>query len=187
MCKPILGQEHLDLESFQEQLMSYWKDDMEGQDIDSFDATCYETSMRYPTSVKILWESCEWINGQMIVLNRAMKGRMPLSKYIDQKIKYLSYQKCRKKTYKMKRRRIRSLLYLLHKLLGQLEQMLDRYGVLTNVHSPNFSKRLEIIKKVYDQQHQWYESGAVPKGLIVSIDKDYDNMPVLLHQTTGIS
>lgn len=73
---------------------------------------------RYPTEVKLLWECCDWLYGQMKKTCKAARLRMPRNKYADQKTKYLAFQKNRKKSYKQKQRRIKSLLYLLNKLSG---------------------------------------------------------------------
>ena len=162
----------LDIEDFQKHLMAHWKPYMSQLDIFLTDATCYETSMRYPTNVKLLWESCEWIYGQMKRVNRARKGRMPRNKYGEQKDKYLSYQKCRKKTHKLTQRRIKSLLYLLEKLLEQFGTMLE--SLPEGVKMPYIIwQRKEVIEKVLRQQQLWYTTGEKPKDVIVSIDKSY--------------
>ena len=37
------------------------------------DATCYESYIRYPTDVKLLWESCEGTYEQMKRINRDIR------------------------------------------------------------------------------------------------------------------
>ena len=49
----------MDIKKLQEVLAIYWKPYLKGPNILMEDATCYETSMRYPTNVKLLWESTE--------------------------------------------------------------------------------------------------------------------------------
>ena len=49
----------LDIKNQQEVLATYWKPYLQETNIMLEDATCYETSMRYPTNVKLLWESTE--------------------------------------------------------------------------------------------------------------------------------
>jgi hypothetical protein len=162
----------LAIEDFQKQLMDHWKPYMNQLGIFLTDATCYETSMRYPTNVKLLWESCEWIYRQIKKVNKARKGRMPRSKYGEQKSKYLSYQKSRKKTHKLTQRRIKSLLYLLDQLLEQLDVML--YELPLDVKLPYVIwARKYIIEKVLKQQDYWYTTTQKPKDLIVSVDKSY--------------
>ena len=157
---------------FQKHVMDHWKPYMKELSIFLTDATCYETSMRYPTNVKLLWESCEWIYRQMKKVNKARKGRMPRSKYGEQKVKYLYYQKSRKKTHKLTQRRTKSLLYLLEKLLEQFDTMLTELP--PEVKLPYIIwERKTTIEKILVQQQEWYTTGEKPKDLIVSIDKNY--------------
>lgn len=167
-----LAQKLTSIDDFQQVLADHWRPYMEGLSVMMSDATCYETDMRYPTDVKLLWEACEWIYGQIKRINKQVKGRMPRSKFGEQKTKHLAYQKKRKKTYKETRRRQRSLLYLLNKLLGQLEEMETRLPA--HITMPErFHRRRNIIRDVYQQQHQWYETGEPPKNRIVSLHKSY--------------
>ena len=96
---------------------------------------------------------------------------MPRSKYNEQKGKYLAYSKTRKKSYKKTRKRIKSLLYLLEKLIGQLS---DIYKELPNdiIMPKRFYTRTNIIKKILEQQKDLFE-GIQVKGRIVSISKSY--------------
>ena len=80
---------------------------MQEKHVSLSDATCYETSMRYPTDEKLLWEGCEWIYKELILLCKELGIRRPRSKYKEQKQKQLAFQKSR---YKMKRGRQRSLI-----------------------------------------------------------------------------
>ena len=135
------------------------------------DATCYETYMRYPTDVKLLWEANQWVYKQIKILSKAVKKRMPRSKFGEQKSKQLDYSKKKRKTRKQTQKRIKSLLYLLNKLLGQLyetEQLLPQGTELGEV----YQQRLSAIVTVLDQQQRLYEGEKV-KDRIVSIDKAY--------------
>ena len=51
----------LDIESLQEVLASHWKPYLENLHVCMTDATCYESHMRFPTDMKLLWESLEWL------------------------------------------------------------------------------------------------------------------------------
>ena len=51
----------LDIESLQEVLASHWKPYLENLHVCMSDATCYESHMRFPTDMKLLWESIEWL------------------------------------------------------------------------------------------------------------------------------
>lgn len=161
----------LDILSTQKVLAQAWKPYMNYTNALLEDASCYESSVRYPTDVKLLWEANEWIYKQIKIINKYIKGRMPRSKYNEQKGKYLAYSKTRKKSYKKTRRRIKSLLYLLEKLLGQLSDIQRELSV--NMSMPNrFYTRINIIKKVLEQQTDLFEGNQV-KGRIISISKSY--------------
>ena len=160
------------VDDFQQVLADHWQPYLNHVNVMLSDATCYETQMRYPTNVKLLWECCQWVYGQMRRINKHLRGAMPRSKFAEQKLKYLAYQKKRKKTYKETRKRIRSLLYLLNKLLGQLEDLEDRLP--DEVAMPaSFYKRRDTIRRINDQQHRWFETGEKPANVILSIQKSY--------------
>ena len=50
--------EHVDLFHLQDILIGHWKRDMNNTQVLLMDATCYESYVRFPTDVKLLWESC---------------------------------------------------------------------------------------------------------------------------------
>jgi len=136
------------------------------------DATCYETHMRYPTDVKLLWECSEWTYGQISRMCKVLGCRMPRSRFSEQKDKYLAYQRNRKKSYKKRRKRVRSLLYLADKLNGQLEELEQMLPVGVTMPGKYYQRR-EVIKQVLVQQTRLFEKGERSKGMIVSIDKSY--------------
>lgn len=161
----------LNIKSAQKVLASAWKSYMKFTNSILEDATCYETAMRYPTDVKLLWESCEWVYGQIKRINKLLKGRMPRSKFSEQKSKYLSYSRGRKKMHKKTQRRKKSLLYLLEKLLGQLA---DIQGLLSESYSmpEKFYLKVKTIETVLEQQLELYSGGKI-SDRIVSISKSY--------------
>ncbi len=90
----------------------------------------------------------------------------------SRRAKYLAYQKNRKRPHKPTQRRIKSLLYLLEKLLGQFDTMLNELP--PQVKLPHIIwERKAIIEKVLQQQHQWHTTGERPKDVIVSMDKGH--------------
>ena len=161
----------LDIDSFQQILASHWKPYLEHTSLMMTDATCYESAIRFPTDVKILWESVDWIYRQLKVIVKSLKGRMPRSKYEKQNSRYHSYCKKRKRKESETRVLKRSLLHLLDKLIEVLEETILVNGSSLELSSV-FHKRLSVIKKVLHQQTVRFQGGEV-KGLIVSIDKDY--------------
>ena len=163
----------LKIGDLQKLLSDSWKPYMKDTHVMLSDATCYESYIRYPTDVKLLWESCEWTYGQMKRINKAIQGRMPRSKFLEIQDRYLNYQRNKKKTWKKSQKLIGSLLYLLSKLDGQLEAMEQMPGGQLMLLIKQYRARRRTIKKVYVQQKKLYETGERSEGMIVSIDKSY--------------
>jgi len=163
----------LDIPACQKQLAKYWSPWIEHTNVLLEDATCYETDMRYPTNVKLLWECNDWIYAQIKLLSKYSKLRRPRSKFIEQKQKWLNYSRCRKKTHKQTSRRIKSLLYLLEKLLGQLEEMETLTGNKDYSFPSRYYKRTKTIRKILLQQQEMFQTGNTVPDRAVSIAKDY--------------
>ena len=163
---------NLDVRELQGVLAGYWKPYLRDTNIMLEDATCYETSMRYPTNVKLLWESTEWSYNQLKFICKRLKIRMPRNKYEEQWIKYDAYSHKRKKTYKETHRRIRSLLYLLGKLLGLLREIEGQYQDQLDLPK-KYYERIKVIRKVLKQQQEIFETGGSVADRIVSISKSY--------------
>jgi hypothetical protein len=162
----------LDIKILQSVLADYWKPYLKESNIMLEDATCYETSMRYPTNVKLLWECTEWTYDQLKLMCKYLRIRMPRNKYEEQKNKYNNYSHKRKKTHKDTVRRIRSLLYLLEKILVLLNKKEDQYQ--QQLELPNkYYTRIKIIRKVLKQQQEMFQTGKSVSDRIVSISKSY--------------
>jgi len=163
---------YLDIKSLQEALAESWKPYLTDTNIMLEDATCYETSMRYPTDVKLLWECTEWSYAQLKLICKYLKIRMPRNKYEDQWNKYNNYSHKRRKTHKETGKRTRSLLYLLGKLITQLSDVEDRYQSRLNMPEKYYS-RMKIVRKVLKQQQEIFQSRISVPDRIVSISKSY--------------
>ncbi len=50
------------MQQIQELFAKSWKRHMTHPHIAYMDATAYESNVRYPTDVKLLWENCEWLH-----------------------------------------------------------------------------------------------------------------------------
>lgn len=162
----------LDIKAFQSILARYWKPYMQQTNIMLTDATCYETSMRYPTNVKLLWESTEWSYTQLKLICKYLKIRVPRNRFIEQKQKYDVYSRKRKKINKQTDKRIRSLLYLLEKILGYHKEIQEQYH--HQLALPNkYYTRINLIYKLLAQQKRIFETGKSVPDRIVSISKSY--------------
>lgn len=103
----------LDIRELQKILYGKWGGSLRNKDLCLTDATCYESHLRFPTDVKLLWECCEWLQSLIAKTCKALKERQPRNKYRDIDHVRLTYAKHRKHsraaTAKL-RRRLQSLL-----------------------------------------------------------------------------
>jgi len=160
----------LDINQSQKALASNWVSYMKELNQATTDATCYESEVRYPTNQKLLWECIEWNYGQMKVLCKHLKIKLPRTKYLKWKERYFVYSRKRRKPAKDKRVLTRALLNLLEKLNDELGRIEQEY--IFDI-SERYTKRREVIKKIYNQQMQLFTTGEKPKNRIVSIAKSY--------------
>ena len=163
----------LNIRDTQDILAKAWKPYMENPNIILEDATCYESYMRYPTNVKLLWECVEWMHGQMKLTCKYLRIPTPRTKFLEQKDKYFAYMRMRKKPWKQTTKRTRSLLYLLNKLIEEQDKIEDQYRIHIKFPEKYYKKR-RVIRKVLSQQQEMFTTGthSVPDR-IVSISKSY--------------
>jgi len=161
---------HLHIDDLQKVMYQHWKDYIANPSHIVMDATCYESELRYPTNQKLLWESVDWLYQEMKLICKALKIKLPRTKYNKWKIKYISYSKMRKKTKKKKIPLTRALLHLLNKLNGLLDEIEKNKNI---EFTERYHQRRAIIRKIYLQQKELFETGKSPKNRIVSIHKSY--------------
>lgn len=174
--------EHLDISMFQQVLAKHWKPQMEATKTSMCDATVYESYIKYPTQVKLLWDSVKNIYGYLKRAKEIVGGSMPRNKYREHKKKQGAYQMKKRKTYKDRQKRIRELIYLLNKLLYQLEEYfvllrLKNYSIVENWKLKDLV-RIQTIGKIYEQQRFLFEAKddkerKTLKNVIVSLYKPY--------------
>lgn len=166
---------HLCLESFQEVVIKNWKPNLEDTHCSLFDATAYESYIKYPTDEKLLWDCCTWVFESLFVLCKELGIKRPRSKYREQTIKQTSFSKTKKKTYKLKKRRRKSLLYLLNQGLGFLEEVIERHGAKIDIKAQlKVLEKLKTVHTIYHQQKYMHENpGEYVKDRIVSLFKPY--------------
>jgi transposase, IS5 family len=165
----------LDLDELQSILAASWKDDLPHKHVCLQDATVYESYIKFPTDVKLLWDCVQWVHQQMELLCKAGKLKKPRFKYNSQKIKILGFLKKRKKTHKDERVVRRSLLRLLSKLLKQIQGLLNQGAhQLVGRLKGDFFGRMKTIRKVLLQQQYHFDQPekSVPDR-IVSLFKPY--------------
>lgn len=159
----------LSVEKLEDVLYNCWKPHIKEECQATVDATCYESSLRYPTDQKLLWESVYWLYKELKKTCKSVGINMIRSKFIKWNKFYIGYSKMRRKTNKKRRSLTRALLRLLKKFLDfekQIHSLKDKY-------SNNYNKRITVIKKIYFQQYYHFTTGKKIKNRIVSISKDY--------------
>ena len=109
----------LNIKDLQAVLYDKWSPMLANKNLCLTDATYYESHLRYPTDVKLLWESCAWLHTLLSKTCKELGERKPRNKYADIDRARLAYGKQRKHTYKATQKLRRRLLNLLSKLICQ--------------------------------------------------------------------
>ena len=122
------------------------------------DATCYESHMRFPTDMKLLWESLEWLYRHICRHCRKLGIRRPRNKYRNVAESYLSYCKKRKRRASRARMLKRRMIKLLEKLLSQRDGIHSEYGALLR-YTQDYHKRLSIIRKCLYKKKEILKGG----------------------------
>lgn len=170
--------QHLDQDKAQAILLKHWQPWMKNTHLGLCDATCYESYIKFPTDVKLLWDCVEWLHKRIKYASKALGLRRPRNKYKEQRQKQISYQRTRRKTYKMRRSRRRQLLHLCDKLWMQLGDLIsqwqDQAHPQADVLRDSELDKFQLIGKIYEQQRYGYEHPGEPvPDRIVSLFKPY--------------
>ncbi|SDF18040.1 Transposase domain [Pricia antarctica] len=160
----------LDIGDLQKALYGHWSPHMEGRNAVTMDATCYESHMRYPTNVKLLWECTDWLHRLLKKVCREKRTAMPRSRYLKWKRRYVSYSKMKRKTKKKRRALTRALLLLTEKFSLELDGMEKEHGL--SFTADQYVRRA-AAKKAREQQDALFHKGVRPVGRIVSLDRPY--------------
>ena len=163
--------ERLDIEALQELLMQHWRPYLSNMESISCDASCYESAIRYPTDVKLLWEAVYWSYAQLKQLSKQAGVKLLRTKYKKWAIRYQAYSKLRRKPKRRRRSMLRALLRLLGKINKQLTY-LESLAVPYSVPA-KYAQRRQAIEQLYQQQAAKFYQDILPKDRIVSIDKPY--------------
>ncbi len=153
-------------------LAKAWKPYIKKPNVVLEDAACYESYIRYPTNVKLLWECIHWMYVQMKLTCKHLKIPTPRTKYLEQKDKFFAYMLKRKKSWKETTKRIRSLRYLLNKIIEAQEKIEDQNRIWITFPE-KYYQRKRVIRKVLSQQKQIFQTRKSVPGRIVSIGKSY--------------
>ncbi len=160
----------LDVDMAQKCLVGHWLPYMEELNQILTDATCYESSLRFPTDQKLLWEATCWCHQQLKLLCKHAKHSLPRTKYNKWQHRYWNYSRKRRKSKKERIAITRGLLALLKKLLEELSEIT---GQLNDSMPAKYDEQYRIIEKVWEQQHYKFTTGKSPEDRIVSLSKSY--------------
>ena len=157
----------LEIDSLQEILATHWKPYLKNLHVCMTDATCYESHMRFPTDMKLLWESIEWLYRHICRHCMDLGIRRPRNKYSDVSESYLSY--CKKRKRKSSRTRIlkRRMIRLLEKLIIQRDEIHKEYGASLR-YTKDYQKRLSVIRKVLVQEKELLRRNCLKAGKSVT-------------------
>lgn len=162
--------EKLKISDLEEVFFEHWRSYMTNLESITCDATCYESSISYPTDQKLLFQSMLWLHKQVYSECKRQKCRQPRTKFKKWVARAISYSKMRRKTKKKRRSLTRALLKLVAKLDYELTQL---EKTSTRKFTKQYEERRTAIKLILEQQHHKFHEGQRPKGALVSIDKPY--------------
>lgn len=162
---------HLDIKELQGLLIRSWKPYMEQTHVTMMDATVYESNIRYPTDVKLLWESIVKVYQTIQGKRKLLKLRTSRSNYHKHKKNYLGYQRNRKKSKRQDKKVRKQLLKYLLRLLEGLQELQIRHEFRL---SDKERRLISHIKTIYGQQHELlYGNRENIKQRIVSLHKPH--------------
>ena len=174
---------HMDLDSLNVVQLQAWKGELEHPHLRLSDATAYEVLIAYPSSVKLLWQSCEWIFESIAKISKHLgvgSLKKQYRRYEDQLPRQRAYDKSRRKTHAQTRNRIGQLLFWLNKGLGLLKPLVVLHQQKSEVEigfqplKERFIHRLKTIEKVYSQQKQLFDNPKESvKDRIVSLHQPH--------------
>ena len=135
------------------------------------DATVYPEDIKYPTDVGLLNRAREWLVKKIKVVGRWL-ARRPRTYSRKARQTYLMFSKKRQKTKKMVEKVKKALLQYVRRNLKQMEELVGEAKRRGRVIGDEVVKRLEIVRRMYEQQMEMYRKKVRQIGdRIVSLHK----------------
>lgn len=163
---------NLDIDKLQKELVTHWKPWMAQVNISSEDATCYESRITWPTDIKLLWQSCNYMYVLYQYYRKKYKQRTSRINYDKYKRLFVAYQRRKKKTKKQEKVLRKKLLKFLHRLLLLGIELRRKHAIrLTNKEK----NKAHTIITLYNQQHKkaYGDRNKPIKNRVVSLWKPY--------------
>ncbi|UKJ08729.1 transposase [Solitalea lacus] len=142
---------HLDLQLFQEELIRYWKPQLKETQVLLCDATVYESDMKYPTSVKLLWDCCLFSHELYEDLLKSCKLKRAKNAFNEQQLKQSTFNLLRKKSQRKSRRRCQQLIKLLTRLNGLIKDVFRLMGDRLQL-AGRLRERFDLVEQVLKEQ-----------------------------------
>jgi transposase, IS5 family len=159
---------HMDAYFFQSILQYHWKEYISDKNVCKMDASCMESYLTYPTSIKLLWRALEWLNTRIKEICKKLKRAKPRNKFKQQKHKQREYQLLKKPSHPKRLKRQKALLHHVGVMINQLEFL------ATDHLKTRHQERLLVIKAMYEQQQQYFnQPESKIENRIVSLHKPY--------------
>lgn len=163
---------YIDIKQLQQEVVKAWKPYMNETHVCMADATVYESYVCYPTDIKLLWGSVEFIYERIVEQCKIHKVRKPRIKYTRQQEHYLSYQRRRKKSKRNEKRMRKKLVRFIGRLLERLEDIIGAEGASKLIKK--HQDKLKTIRALFYQQKQRIEHPEKPiENRVVSLHKPY--------------
>lgn len=162
---------YIDYSVFQKTLAEHWSAFIQKPAVAMMDATCYESHLRYPTDVKLLWESCQTLWRLIDERCKVLGIRKTKRKQKELQGALSNYQRYKRKPKKLRIRITRRLLNFLAKGLKVWDDLVFKYGSL--LQQKTF-ELLQNIRLVYSQQLSKFNDPDIKiNDRIVSLAKPY--------------
>jgi hypothetical protein len=140
------------------------------------DASCIPSDLEYPTDLGLLNKARETSNKYLDKLYKPLKGKIEKKPKTDRKQarrNYLKVAKKKKVKEKERKRAIKQQLRYLGRNLEHIDNLINQ-GSSLNLLTQTEQSKLEVIKKLYEQQKSMFENNQKSiEQRIVSIEQPY--------------
>ncbi len=164
----------LNIQDCQDILAKHWKPYMEDTHIRMDDATCFESAIKYPSDVELLYDCACYLFGLLESITAILDIPMPRTKFADQHNKQKSYSMLKRKPKKRRRGRTNQLLKWVAKGLKFIQDILDQHVEIHCFIKDQTYKKIKLIRDIRTQQGLKYHNPDYKiRNRIVSLYKSY--------------
>jgi len=157
----------LKIQSLQNLLAQAWRPYMKDLDTMFTDGTCYESEVRYPTDVKLLWECIQKSYEIMCGMSKQLGRHRMRTKHLEVSDAIMGYMKQRRRKSTKTRRILRRELALLDKILKEVRE-LERESPEVKTLSIRQKNTIGVITKVFRQQKNHFNSADARESVPIT-------------------